>query len=150
MGLEQLDAFLRRHRCVAIDASPFIYQLQDNPRYLPATNKIFTWLERAGSSGVTSCLTLTELLVQPMKEGDEDRVEEFFGLLTRYPHLEWVPVSVPIAARAARLRVMHRLRTPDAILAATAVYSKATGLISNDTLFRRLDEIQVMLLDDVV
>ena len=150
MGLDQLDAFLRRHHRVAIDTSVFIYHVQANPRYLSATDRIFAWLEQPSSSAVTSCISMTELLVQPMREGNEQRVGEFFALLTRYPHLEWVPASLQIAALAARFRSEHRLRTPDALQAATAVYSGATGLITNDGAFKRFSVFQVLVLDDVL
>jgi predicted nucleic acid-binding protein len=93
---------------------------------------------------------MTELLVQPIRGSDEKLVGEFFLLLTRYPHLEWMPTTVPIAALAARFRATYRLRTPDALQAATAVYSAATGLITNDVSFRRLTEIQVLVLDDLL
>ncbi len=150
MGLEELDDFLRRHRRVALDTSIFVYHVQANPRYLPATDQLFSWLERPLSSAVTSCISMTELLVQPIRGGDEKLVGEFFSLLTRYPNLEWMPTTVPIAALAARFRVLHRLRTPDALQAATAVYSRATGLITNDAAFRRLGEVRVLLLDDIL
>jgi predicted nucleic acid-binding protein len=150
LGIEKLSAFLQRHSRVSIDTSIFIYHVQGNPRYLPATDRIFGWMERRGASAVTSCITLTELLVQPMQENDDDLVSEFVLLLTQYPHLEWVPASLPIAATAARFRALHRLRTPDAIQAATAIHSKATGLISNDISYRRVTDVQVFLLDDLL
>ena len=150
MGLEKLEGFLRRHRRIAIDTSVFIYHVQVNPRYLPATDRVFGWLERPSSSAVTSCISMTELLVEPIRAGDENRVGDFFALLTRYPHLEWVPASLQIAALAARFRSEHHLRTPDALQAATAVYSSATGLITNDAAFRRLGEFQVLLMDDLL
>jgi len=150
LGLEELADFLRRHHRVALDTSIFVYHVQSNPRYLPATDRLFAWLERPLSSAVTPCISLTELLVQPIWEGDEKLVGEFFLLLTRYPHLEWMPTTVPIAALAARFRAAYRLRTPDALQSATAVYSKATGFITNDAAFRRLAEIQVLLLDDLL
>ncbi len=147
MGLEDLAGFLRRRRRVALDTSIFVYHVEGNPRYLSATDHLFAWLERPLSSAVTSCISMTELLVQPIRESDEKLVGEFFLLLTRYPHLEWMPTTVPIAALAARFRATYRLRTPDALQAATAVYSAATGLITNDVSFRRLTEIQVLVLD---
>jgi predicted nucleic acid-binding protein len=150
LGLEDLAGFLRRHRRVALDTSIFVYHVQGNPRYLPATDHLFAWLERLSSSAVTSCISMTELLVQPIREGDEKLVGEFFLLLTRYPNLEWMPTTVPIAALAARFRATYRLRTPDALQAATAVYSTATGLITNDVSFRRVTELQVLVLDDLL
>jgi predicted nucleic acid-binding protein len=150
LGLDQLDGFLRRHRRIAIDTSVFIYHVQGNPSYVSATDRIFAWLERPSSSAVTSCISMTELLVQPIREGNEQRVGEFFALLTRYPHLEWVPATLQIAALAARFRSEHRLRTPDALQAATAVHASAGGLITNDAAFKRFSEFKVLVLDDVL
>jgi hypothetical protein len=40
-------------------------------------------------------------------------VNLFYGLLSTYPNLEWIALSLEIADVAARLRAMHGLRTPD-------------------------------------
>ena len=128
MGLTRLSAFLRRHRNIALDTSVFIYQLEDNPRYSALTNRIFAWLERPDHTGVTSTITMTELLVQPYRDCNEDRVQQFYGLLSTFPNLHWVAPDLDIADIAARLRAAHRLRTPDALQAATAVHTRTTRL----------------------
>jgi len=33
---------------------------------------------------------MTELLVQPYQLSDEQRVNEFYGLLSTYPDLDWI------------------------------------------------------------
>jgi predicted nucleic acid-binding protein len=48
---------------------------------------------------------------------------------------------------AARMRAVHRMRTPDALLSATAVYAQATGLITNDSVFQRVDSFETLVLD---
>ena len=50
----------------------------------------------------------------------------------------------------ARLRAEHHLRTPDALQAATALVSNATGFISNDAAFRRVAGLEVIVLDDLL
>src|SRR6202022_418979 len=75
-----LCPFLRQHRRIALDTSIFIYQLEEDIRYLALTDHIFSWLEQPGSSAVTSTITMTELLVQPYSALDEQRVDEFYGL----------------------------------------------------------------------
>jgi predicted nucleic acid-binding protein len=132
---------------VALDTSIFIYQLEANPKYLRFTDHIFSWIERSGGSSVTSTITMTELLVQPYRESDEQRVEEFYGLLATYPNLEWIAPSLEIADLAAQVRALHRLRTPDALQAATAVHSRATGLISNDPIFERVEQFETLILE---
>jgi predicted nucleic acid-binding protein len=150
LGIERLHAFLRRHRRVALDTSVFIYQAQSHPEYSSVTHPLFSWVERPASIAVTSTVTLTEVLVQPIRSENEELVREFFALLTRYPNLEWVPVSVQIAALAARYRAQYGIRTPDAIQGASCVYSEVSAFITNDPVFKRIPELDILLLDDLL
>lgn len=147
MDLNRLRAFLRRHHRIALDTSVFIYQLEANARYLPMTDHIFSWLERPDSSAVTSTITMTELLVQPYRDADDQRVDEFFGLLSTFPNLDWIAPNLEIADLAARFRAPHRLRTPDALQAATAAHARVTGVITNDAVFERVPAFETLVLD---
>ena len=147
MGLTRLRDFLRRHSRIGLDTSVFIYQLEANARYVGLTDCIFTWLERPNHTGITSTITMTELLVQPYRDSSELRVNEFYGLLSTYPNLDWIAPSLAIADIAARIRATHRLRTPDALQAACAVQAQATGFITNDPVFERLDAFETVVLD---
>ncbi len=150
MGLDPLQTFLRRHRRIALDTSPFIYQLEPNPRYLPLSDHIFSWLERPDSKAVTSTITMTELLVQPYRESDEQRVDEFYGLLSTYPNLDWIAPNLEIADLAARFRALHRMKTPDAFQAATAAHTGVTGLITNDAAFERVEMFETLVLERLI
>lgn len=150
MGLEVLQSFLRRHRKISLDSSVFIYQTEANPKYLPATGPVFTWLVHHDSQAVTSTVTMTELLVQPYRDSDRRRVREFYLLLSTYPNLEWIAPNLEIADMAARMRALHRMRTPDALQAATAVYAQVTGLITNDSIFQRVDMFETLLLESLL
>jgi predicted nucleic acid-binding protein len=147
LGLELLRAFLAAHRRIALDTSIFIYQLEANVRYLPLTEQIFLWLERPACKAVTSTITMTELLVQPYRTLDKQRVNQLLALLFTIPNLDWMAPSLEIADRAAYIRALHRLRTPDALQAATALHAAATGLITNDQIFERVEGFETLLLD---
>lgn len=150
MGLNRLRTFLRRHRRIALDTSIFIYQLEANARYLALTDHIFSWLERPGCKAVTSTITMTELLVHPYRDSDEQRVDEFYGLLSTYPNLDWIAPNLEIADLAARFRASYRLRTPDALQAATAAHEHATALITNDPAFERLETFETLVLEKLL
>jgi len=150
LGLNRLRAFLRRHRLIALDTSVFTYQLEANPRYLPATDHIFSWLERPDSKAVTSTITMTELLVQPYRDSNDQLVDEFYALLSTYPNLDWIAPNLEIADLAARLRALHRMRTPDALQAATAAQARVTGLITNDVVFERVTAFESLVLDQLL
>lgn len=145
-----IAAFLDRHRTIGLDTSPFIYHLETHPLYGPVTAALFEWLERRGSAGVTSTITMTELLVHPYRKDDLDRVNTIYALTSTYPHLAWLPTTLALADDAARFRATYRLPTPDAIQIATAVSAGATGFVGNDDGFRRVTELEILLLDDVV
>jgi predicted nucleic acid-binding protein len=147
LGIEQLRLFLRRHRRIAIDTSIFIYQLEANPRYLALADSIFAWVERAGHEAVTSTITMTELLVPSYRDDDERRTDEFYGLLSTYPNLRWIAPDLETADVAARIRAAYKLRTPDALQAATAIQANATGFITNDPVFARIEELETVVLD---
>ncbi len=147
MGLKRLRGFLAAHRLVALDTSVFIYQLEANTRYLPLTHHIFLWLERPGSKAITSTITMTELLVQPYRKLDEHLANQYLALLSSWPNLDWIAPSLDIADTAARIRALHRMTTPDALQAATAVRASATGLITNDTVFHRVEGFETLVLE---
>ncbi len=150
MGVEQLRLLLRRHRRIALDTSIFIYQLEANARYVALTDAVFSWVERAGHEAVTSTITMTELLVPSYRDGEEHKVDEFYGLLSTYPNLRWIAPDLETADLAARLRAAYKLRTPDALQAATALRAQATSFITNDSVFARIKEFEIVVLDQLL
>jgi predicted nucleic acid-binding protein len=93
---------------------------------------------------------MTELLVQPYRAGDEQRVNEFYGLLATYPNLDWIVPDLETADMAARIRAIYGLRTPDPLQAATAVRSHVTGFVTNDPVFARMESFETLVLDRVL
>ncbi len=145
-----LRAFLRRNRSVALDTSAFIYFVERHPRYYPVCESIFGNIEAGHIKASTSTLTMLEILVQPYQLKKDDLVLKFYALLTTYPHLSWVPMTLDVADRAAQLRAEYRLKTPDAIQAASAMSCGATGFICNDRVFQKMKEIDCLIIDDAV
>lgn len=149
MGIAGLKSLFRSHSRIALDTSIFIYQLQAHPKYAALTNEVFAWLELPKSLGVTSTITITELLVGPYREGNQRKADEILALLSTYPNLEWLAPSLEVADLAAQIRARHGLRTPDAIQAATAIVGRATALVTNDRQQRKIAGTKVILLDDL-
>ena len=150
MGLSGLPRFLERHRRVALDTRVFIYQLESHPQYLPLTDRIFLWLEDPHVEAVTCTVTMTELLVGPYQEVDERCADKLYTLPSIYPNVNWILPSLAIADKAARLRARYRLKTPDALQAATAEHSGASGLITNDPIFTRVPAFETLVLSHLL
>jgi predicted nucleic acid-binding protein len=150
LAISAFRQFLSRHRIVALDTSVFIYQVEPNPKYIHLTQALFVWLEKGGNAAVTSTISMSELLVPGYKEGDRKRVDNFYALLTIYPQLTWFPANLQVADRAALFRAEHRLKTPDALQAATAVECGANGFVTNDPVFKRVAQFETLVLDEVL
>ena len=80
---------------------------------------------------VTSELTLTEVLVHPIRLKNQARIERYNRLMTEF--VETLPVSRDVLLTAATLRAdFPALRTPDAIHTATAILTKASAFLTGD------------------
>lgn len=134
---------------ISLDTNVFIYFLEDHPRYGCWCGSLFDLIERGHNPAVTSTITLLELLVQPYRDQKEELAQKIFALTSTYPKLEWVPVTMNLADRAAELRARYRLSTPDAIQLATAIGHKATRFYGNDRGLRRVKEIEYVIVDDL-
>jgi len=55
-----------------------------------------------------------------------------------------------ISERAPEIRARWNLRTPDAIIAASALEAGCTHLITNDPPFQRVEGLNVLLLDKFI
>jgi predicted nucleic acid-binding protein len=113
-------------------------------------DEVFAWIERPAHSAVTSTVTLTELLVKPHRESNLELLDAIYGLLSFYPNLSWIPADLEIADLAARYRARHGMHTPDALQAATATRSRATGLITNDPVFARIGDFETLQFDSLL
>src|SRR5690606_14127207 len=81
---------------------------------------------------VTSVISLVEVLVRPIRQGDERLAHEYFDFLMSSEHVHTQPISPGTARLAAELRAGGNLKTPDAIQLATANEAGAQYLLTND------------------
>ena len=149
MNPGKVEQFLSRHLKIGIDTCIFIYWGEANEKYGEVVDPIFAWLEGRGR-GVTSTVTMLELLVQPYRLNDIDKVNQLYSLFSTLPNLAWLEPTLDLADRAAHLRGTLNLKTPDALQAATALAAEATGFISNDPAFRKVSDLDVLILDEVL
>jgi predicted nucleic acid-binding protein len=84
----------------------------------------------------TSQLTLSEVLVHPIRENDLEQQQEYVQLLqSGKSWIETIPIAPAILIDAARIRASSRLKLPDAIHAATATAAKSQILLTADADF---------------
>lgn len=134
---------------VYLDTAPIIYSVEKNPDYWPLVQDVWQAVENGDIEIFTSELTLLEVLVHPVRNKDEDLAKAYSDLLLG-SEVQLVPISISVLTEAAGLRATLNLKTRDAIHGASALLSGCDQLIANDDSFRRLTNISVTLLSDLV
>jgi predicted nucleic acid-binding protein len=114
------------------------------------TFSIFESLEKGNFKGITSILTLLEILVKPKKENNSLLVERYKLLLETFPNLQVQEINENIADIASSLRANYNINTPDAIQIATSLEVKADIFITNDAILKKISEIKVLLLSEML
>jgi predicted nucleic acid-binding protein len=145
----KFSARLQRIEKVCLDTVVLIYHLEGVAPYVDLTEEVITRIASGRLKAVISSVTLMELIVKPFMDGRLHRVAEIEDLLHSFPNLEIVPPSEIAAKEAARLRAKYRLKTPDALIAATGLNVSANAVITNDRNWERLEPegISVIVLD---
>lgn len=119
---------------IMIDTNCFIYLIESNhyPDHLTLVEKLFTAVNSGVCQGITSPITLIEVMTLPRKTGREDLAYLYKTLITNFPNLTIIPLDTEIADRAAAIRGTYNLKTPDAIQVATGLVSKASLFVTFD------------------
>jgi predicted nucleic acid-binding protein len=146
--MEWLEAL--RGTVVGLDTAPLIYLIEENSTYLPFVRPFFEAVDRGEFRVTTSVLTLTEVLVHPMRHGDQELADQYRQILLHASEVKTVPVSEMIAEEAAQLRARHGLRTPDAIQLATAIHSGASSFLTNDSRLPGFASLNVLVLNQLI
>lgn len=144
-----LGSALAGHRLVALDTPVWIYHFEGSDAYGPAADSVLETVSQGRIGAVASELVLLELLVAPLKKGSQDAADEIELALIHFPNLRLVPVTRAVLVRAAGIRGRYGLRTPDAIMLATAIEAGATLAVTNDDAWRRMNKIEILLLRDL-
>jgi predicted nucleic acid-binding protein len=136
---------------VAVDTALFIYLIEEHPRFLAAVRTLFARADHGEIEIVTSALTLLEVLVVPLRAGDQRLAARYDALLTRSRGVRLVDISRDQLRIAARLRTQHgALRTPDALQIAAAIGTGCATFVTNDRRMPALDGLRVLQLSEFV
>jgi predicted nucleic acid-binding protein len=146
--MEWIEAL--RGTVVGLDTAPLIYLIEENPFYLASLRSFFESVDQGEFRVVTSVVTLTEVLVHPMRYGNQKLAEQYRNILLHANQVATLPVSEAIAEAAANLRASYNLRTPDAIQLATAIGSGASFFLTNDSRLPTLADLKVLVLNQVI
>ncbi len=117
---------------VGLDAPPFICFIEEHPKYLSIVRPVFAAFTNGAITGVTSALTLLEMLVQPYRVGNVALAAQYEAFLARSQGLRFEQITGAVLRAAAQLRAAHNIKIPDAIHLATALVANCSVYLTND------------------
>ncbi len=135
---------------VYVDTNIVIYAVEQIEPYQAVAAPLWDALSAGQQVVVTSQLTLLEVLVKPLRQGDQALADLYRQILLGTTGLTCQAVDLSLLVSAARLRADYNLRTPDAIHAASALASTCTLFVTNDPSFRRVPTLNVVVLREVL
>lgn len=116
------------------DTNIFIYYLAEESAVLPSFSEPFLSQHEV----ITSTIVRIELLSFPNLSSEEETI--ITDLLMQF---ERVPLLPEIEDRTIQLRRQHRLKLPDALIAATALHCSACVTTRNIDDFKRVPELSM-------
>ena len=135
---------------ISFDANVLIYYVEENPEFLHVVEPAFELIIAGRLTAEVSLIVLLEVLVRPIREGLESVANKYRAILEGTMGITAHILDQPLAELAAQIRARHGLRTPDAIVAATAIGHNCSHILTNGPVFRRLDNMKVLVIGDYV
>ncbi|MBD0302572.1 MAG: type II toxin-antitoxin system VapC family toxin [Tolypothrix sp. T3-bin4] len=139
-----------RGELVYLDTNVFIYAIEGYSEFVDELNEFFNSIDAGNLRAFTSELTLAEVLVRPLMDGNLEIQTAYQQALQSSEGLEVVPVCREVLIEAARLRSVANLRLPDAIHGATAILTGCETFLTNDRRLAALPGVEVVLLSEVI
>ncbi len=135
-GLDAFRLALRAQRVVAMDTSACIYYLGGvEPWFSIIDSCMEDVLARRRELRVSAIVQL-ELLVGPIRSGDQGEAQRVLELTERRPNVHLVDIDRATVWLAASVRAQVGLKLADSIVTASAALSGCDALIGNDKRFR--------------
>jgi predicted nucleic acid-binding protein len=134
---------------VYLDANPVIYSVEKHPVYGPLLWPVWQAAQAKTIEIVSSDLVLLETLVGPLRAGDS-ALANTYEQLFQQAQTRLLPITRPILRAAAQLRATTKLKTPDALHAATALDAGCMLFVTNDLSFRGVPALPLVILDDLL
>jgi predicted nucleic acid-binding protein len=119
---------------IYLDTNIFIMAFETRNDASDRLSEIFARIDSRSAAGfLTSELTLSELLVRPIRENDAQGIDQYETLFAPDHWLQARPVTRSTLFVAATLRAQNAyLKLPDAIHVATALHENCSHILTND------------------
>ena len=134
---------------IYLDASCLIYSVERVEPYRTLLEPMWQQAQDGNLTIVSSPVLVVEALVKPLQVGNVE-IEIQYRELFASNAVRLLEASYEVFEDAARLRAETGLKIPDALHAATALRADCALFITNDTDFRRVRGLPIVVLDDLL
>lgn len=134
---------------VYADTSVFIYTVESHPEYFFLLQPLWLKFQSGLIQIYSSELTLLEVLVNPIKQGDNLLISDYEQLLLD-TNIQLKPITQSILREAANLRAKKKIKTPDAIHLATALALRCSIFLTNDKGLKNITNLSTIVLQEVI
>jgi predicted nucleic acid-binding protein len=136
---------------VFFDTAPFIYLVENNPKYyLPVAEYMADLISEKEGLLSTSVLSIAEFLVKPAREKDQ-KLQNDFETFLRELNFQISEINYNIAILSSRLRSNYSfLKGIDSLQLAAALDLNCSAFLTNDKRLKSIKEIQIILIEDLI
>lgn len=96
-----------RGQRICIDTAPIIYFIEHHVKYRNIIRPVFAEIASGNIEAITSTITLLEVLVRPLKNGDETLAEKYRNILLSSQGLTTFEILHEVSEMASRLRAKY-------------------------------------------
>jgi predicted nucleic acid-binding protein len=132
---------------IFLDTAPLIHYIEESSDYVLKLNELF--LLQNNCRFITSVITLSEVLVMPLRKGNTELAKQYEDILLQSENFDVYEINTEIAKETARLRAKYTIKTPDAIQLATANYCSVDYFLTNDLRLKLIKELNIITLTDL-
>jgi len=98
--------------------------------------------------GLTSIITVTEVLTAPFKEKKDELVEYYLNIFSQTPQLSILLPFFQTSIEAAKIRAEYNFNTPDAYQLALAKEAGCKSFLTNDKNLKKFKRFKILILDE--
>jgi len=132
---------------IFLDTAPLIHYIEGNNIYVQKLNELFSI--QSHCQFITSVITLSEVLVMPLREGNTKLAKQYENILTSAENIDIYEINIQIAKESAQLRAKYTIKTPDTIQLATAQYYSVDYFLANDLRLKSINKLNILILNDL-
>lgn len=130
---------------VYIDANVFITAMETPGAHCDHAWWIIRSVEDGDIAGVTSEITLAEVLVKPMQMGNVELVAAYQQMIVPGIRFDVLPIRRDILISAAELRTRRTsIRLPEAIHIASALSASCRFMVTDDRQLHSVERIKIL------